>query len=90
MHVGRALTSIQYAGVPITTSRGISIGAFCVLDDKTRPQGLNKEEIRFLRDMATTTMTHLEMVTMHVIHVRNEGSQTFRYALESRINGVAI
>lgn len=50
-----------YAGVPITTPKGIHIGAFCILDDKTR-NGLSEKEVQFLRDMSATIMTHLEMV----------------------------
>ena len=50
-----------YAGVPITTPTGINIGAFCVLDDKPR-EGLSENEVKFLREMAETTMTHLDMV----------------------------
>ena len=51
-----------YAGVPITTPKGITIGAYCCLDDKTRPGGLDAKEIAFLKDMAATVMAHLEMV----------------------------
>ncbi|EME43404.1 hypothetical protein DOTSEDRAFT_72716 [Dothistroma septosporum NZE10] len=50
-----------YAGVPITTPRGITIGAYCVLDDKKR-DGLEFDAVHFMRDMAATVMTHLEMV----------------------------
>jgi len=50
-----------YAGVPITTPRGINIGAYCVLDDKVR-DGLDEKEMQFMRDMSATVMTHLEMV----------------------------
>lgn len=48
-----------YAGVPITTPRGINIGAYCVLDDKPR-DGLTKSETKLLRHMSTTVMDHLE------------------------------
>lgn len=50
-----------YAGVPIRTSRGINIGAYCILDDRPR-EGLKESEVRFLRDMGATVMQHLEMV----------------------------
>lgn len=50
-----------YAGVPITTPKGINIGAYCVLDDQKR-DGLDGDAINFMRDMAATVMTHLEMV----------------------------
>lgn len=50
-----------YAGVPITTSRGINIGSLCVLDDKPR-DGLEPSQVEFLRSMASTVMSHLELV----------------------------
>lgn len=50
-----------YAGVPITTPRGIRIGAYCCLDDKPR-DGLDPLQINFLKDIAATVMAHLEMV----------------------------
>ncbi|KAK3710454.1 hypothetical protein LTR37_010297 [Vermiconidia calcicola] len=59
-----------YAGVPITTgSKGINIGAYCVLDDKPR-DGLDDDSIAFLRDMAAAVMTHLEMVRTKADHKR--------------------
>ena len=58
-----------YAGVPITTPKGINIGAYCVLDDKVR-DGIDEKSITFLRDMATTIMTHLEMVRGRAEYMR--------------------
>ncbi|KAK4961075.1 hypothetical protein LTR10_001565 [Elasticomyces elasticus] len=51
-----------YAGVPITTDKGVNIGAYCCLDDRRRVDGLDANGIIFLQDMAKTVMTHLEMV----------------------------
>ncbi|KAK4899214.1 hypothetical protein LTR27_003445 [Elasticomyces elasticus] len=51
-----------YAGVPITTDKGVNIGAYCCLDDRKRVDGLDANGIIFLQDMAKTVMTHLEMV----------------------------
>lgn len=56
-----------YAGVPITTPRGINIGAYCILDDKKR-EGLSADGMNFMRDMAATVMTHLEMVRATAEH----------------------
>ena len=50
-----------YAGVPITTTKGVNIGAFCILDGKPR-DGLDDVDITFLGDMAETIMSHLDMV----------------------------
>lgn len=51
-----------YAGVPISTPKGINIGAICVLDDKPR-DGLEFGEVELLQSLASTVMSHLEMVT---------------------------
>lgn len=50
-----------YVGVPIISPAGHTIGAYCVLDDKPR-DGLSAAEIDFVKDMAATVMSHLEMV----------------------------
>ena len=50
-----------YAGVPITTAKGFNIGAFCVLDDNSR-DGLKKKDVRFLQEMGSLVMEHLEML----------------------------
>jgi GAF domain-containing protein len=50
-----------YAGVPITTPRGINIGVLCVLDDDPR-DGLEQSQVVFLQSMASTVMSHLELV----------------------------
>lgn len=51
-----------YAGVPITTPRGIVIGVLCVLDDKPR-DGLEPSQVAFLQSMASTVVSHLELVS---------------------------
>lgn len=58
-----------YAGVPIRTSRGINIGAYCLIDDKPR-EGLKDNEKKFLRQMGMTVMNHLEMVRAKAQHER--------------------
>ena len=51
-----------YAGVPICTSRGINIGALCVLDENPR-DGLEPGQMEFLQSMASAVMSHLELVS---------------------------
>ncbi|TKA78586.1 hypothetical protein B0A55_03872 [Friedmanniomyces simplex] len=58
-----------YAGVPITTDKGVNIGAYCCLDDRKR-DGLDAKGVAFLQDMAKTVMTHLEMVRAKTEHER--------------------
>jgi hypothetical protein len=49
-----------YAGVPITTKTGHTIGIYAVSDDKPR-HGLTAVEVRFLQDVSTAVMEHLEL-----------------------------
>lgn len=51
-----------YAGVPLRTKNGFSIGSLCVTDDQPRPEGLKESEKLTLVKMAETVMGHLERV----------------------------
>src|SRR5262245_12333244 len=50
---------ISYAGVPLVTSEGCSIGTFCVLD--RRPHDWTEEEIGVLRVLAASAMTEIAL-----------------------------
>ena len=47
-------------GTPLTTSRGVNIGALCVLDENPRT-GLTEDEEKFCATMSRTIMKHLEL-----------------------------
>lgn len=47
-----------YAAVPLQSPRGAIIGSYCVLDDKPR-DSLDAAQLQFMKDMATTVMSHL-------------------------------
>lgn len=51
-----------YAGVPLRTKNGFSIGSLCVTDDNPRPNGLLESEKLTLVKLAETVMGHLERV----------------------------
>lgn len=51
-----------YAGVPIVSQNGFTIGVFNVTDDKPRPGGLTSSELKFMQDMACTVTDHLENI----------------------------
>ncbi|KAI5363119.1 putative signal transduction response regulator, receiver domain, histidine kinase/HSP90-like ATPase [Septoria linicola] len=55
-----------YAGVPLTTPAGVRIGVYAIMDEQPR-DGLSDVEIEFMKEMAATTMSHLDMV-----HARTE------------------
>jgi signal transduction histidine kinase len=60
-YVAGGIKARFYAGVPITTEKGFNIGAFCVLDDNPR-DGLKKKDVRFIQEMGSLVMEHLEML----------------------------
>ncbi|KAJ5552389.1 CheY-like superfamily [Penicillium frequentans] len=60
-----------YAGTPIISSKGITIGSYCIIDDKPR-SGLDAPSIKFLQDMASTVMVHLDMARYKAEHHRAE------------------
>ena len=60
-----------YAGVPITTKNGFTIGVFTVTDDKVRA-GLTVEELQFMQDIASTVMDHLENIRNDTARHRGE------------------
>ena len=50
-----------YAGVPITSSQGVNIGAYCILDDEPR-EGISDRDLTFMRHISHIVMTHLETI----------------------------
>ncbi|CAO2655648.1 Nn.00g044510.m01.CDS01 [Neocucurbitaria sp. VM-36] len=60
-----------YAGVPIRSPSGHSIGTYCVLDEKPR-DGITTHELDFLKQMSGTVMRHLEMTRATQDHRRGK------------------
>jgi len=48
---------IAYAGIPLTTAEGLTLGSFCVIDSK--PHDWTEEEIEILRCLAASVMTEI-------------------------------
>jgi signal transduction histidine kinase len=48
-----------YAGIPLVTSDGQTLGAFCAFDE--RPREWTAEELAVLRDLAQSAMTEIEL-----------------------------
>jgi formate hydrogenlyase transcriptional activator len=48
---------IAYAGIPLITSDGFTLGSFCVMDSK--PREWTEEEIEILRSLAASVMTEV-------------------------------
>ncbi|KAK5052044.1 hypothetical protein LTR84_002848 [Exophiala bonariae] len=60
-----------YCGVPLKTRLGHVIGVYNVTDDKPR-DGLSLDELRFMVDMSTIVMDHLEAVKNDRARARGE------------------
>lgn len=60
-----------YCGVPLKTRLGHVIGVYNVTDDKPR-DGLSPDELRFMVDMSTIVIEHLEVVKNDRARARGE------------------
>ena len=59
----------SYAGVPLINPNGFAIGTLAFIDDKAR-DGIDKVQLRFMHDVATTIVDHLEMERTRLAHTR--------------------
>jgi GAF domain-containing protein len=50
---------VAYAGMPLTTPDGQTLGSFCAID--TQPREWTEEEIEILQELATSAMTEVEL-----------------------------
>jgi sigma-B regulation protein RsbU (phosphoserine phosphatase) len=50
---------LSYAGVPLTTPEGHTLGSFCAIDD--HPRRWTDEEIEILHDLGLSVMTEIEL-----------------------------
>src|SRR3954471_18362231 len=57
----RDLDVIAYAGFPLATSDGAVLGTFCAID--SQPRAWSAAEVGFVREMAASTMTEIELRT---------------------------
>lgn len=50
---------VAYAGIPLVTSDGVALGAFCIVENQ--PRHWSEAEIGVLRDLAQAVMTEIEL-----------------------------
>ena len=50
---------VAYAGMPLTTADGHTIGSFCAIDSK--PHAWTEQELTIIRELATSVMTEIEL-----------------------------
>ena len=53
-----------YAGAPVRTGEGVTLGVLCVIDMKPRPAGLTPKQQRSLKNLARLVMNQLELRKM--------------------------
>ncbi|GEQ85349.1 hypothetical protein ULMS_08570 [Patiriisocius marinistellae] len=75
---------IFYAGVPLISKKGYSLGTLCVIDDK--PKQLNEDQIESLKLLRNQVMQVLELrkKTIEVNRLNNELSKTTKIFNESQ------
>lgn len=50
---------VAYLGMPLTTTEGVELGSFCVVD--TKPRAWDNREIEIIRELAISVMTEIEL-----------------------------
>ena len=66
------LDVIAYAGIPLITSAGHTLGSFCAIDSV--PRRWTEDEIAMLQDLAASVVTEIEMRTLVVERQKTEFS----------------
>ncbi len=89
----RELGWVAYAGVPLVTREGHTIGALCVID-KT-PRLWSERDIALLQDLAASVATEIELRTevserRQAEHGRRESQEQFHNSFEDAGAGLAL
>jgi two-component system cell cycle sensor histidine kinase/response regulator CckA len=89
----RELGWVAYAGVPLVTHQGHTIGALCVVD-KT-PRLWSERDIALLQDLAASVATEIELRTeiadrRQAEHGRRESQEQFHNSFEDSGVGMAL
>jgi PAS domain S-box-containing protein len=89
----RELGWVAYAGVPLVTRQGHTIGALCVAD-KT-PRLWSERDIALLQDLAASVVTEIELRTeiserRNAEHSRRESVEQFHSSFEESGIGMAL
>jgi PAS domain S-box-containing protein len=61
----RDLSVVAYAGIPLVTSDGHTLGSFCVIDSE--PRQWTAEEVEILSELAASVMTEIELRTAVIL-----------------------
>lgn len=74
----RDLSVIAYAGIPLVTDDGFTLGSLCAID--TQPRDWTTDEISILSDLAASVMTEIRLRTDIVEDHRREAALQTSYA----------
>jgi sigma-B regulation protein RsbU (phosphoserine phosphatase) len=74
---------IAYAGIPLTTPEGHTLGTFCVIDD--HPRRWTDEEIEILSELAASALTEIELRLAQRAAERAQQELQAAYTREKRI-----
>ena len=66
----RDLNVIAYAGIPLKTSDGFTLGSLCAIDSKVKQW--TERDIRILTDLAASVMTEIELRNELYLHQQTE------------------
>lgn len=78
------LGAVAYAGVPLISSEGHVLGAFCGLD--TRPHTWTAEEVATLHDLAALAMAELDRRVVSIEQVRQQQRRDGLLAVARRLS----
>ena len=74
---------IGYLGMPLTTTDGVDLGSFCVLDVK--PRKWTVQEIEIMRELALSVMTEIELRAQVKARTEAEESLILRNSQYKRV-----
>jgi signal transduction histidine kinase len=82
----KELDVVAYAGIPLVTSNGVALGAFCIVENK--PREWKPEEIVILQDLAQAVMTEIEL--RHEIVVRQKAEEELKRQFDLMSSVLAV
>lgn len=81
------LNVVAYAGIPLVTSSGYALGAFCVIDHT--PRTWTADEVAMLTDLAATVITEIELRSEIAERQRVEAERAAMLAREQAARAAA-
>lgn len=78
------LQVIGYLGIPLTTTSGVGIGSFCIID--SQPRKWTSREVEIMHDLSLMVMTEIELQAQIKARIRAEEKlQQYADKLEAKV-----